>query len=101
MGFGSLKKRFDRASFRFAIKNQIAADRDREAVIGTWNERDDASLSEADVVLGDIFVGHPDDRWTKLYKNMIKTLGKDEALKLAEDEFPLRQLNRIRIVDDL
>lgn len=59
MGLGELKKRFDRALFRFAIKSQTAADRDRDAVIRTWNERDDAGLSETDVVPGDILAGHP------------------------------------------
>jgi len=95
MGFRDFKKRFNRAAFRFSIKNQIDADRSRDGIIEFWNERDGTNRPTTDAIAFDTALGHPDKKWAKLYSRMVKSLGSDEALELAKSEFPQHQLNRI------
>lgn len=48
---------------------------------------------------GDIFVGHPDVRWTKIFRTMVTMLDENAAREMAEEQFPAHQLTRIRTVD--
>jgi hypothetical protein len=100
MGIRKINRRINRWLTLATIKEMTAGDLARDKVIGSWNELDGANLSTSDMVPTDIFLGHPDAKWSKTYGRMVKDFGRDEAREIAQDEFPQRQLNRIRLLEE-